>query len=273
MEAIADRWALAPLTADVLSMVEKDLAALDPERLFAINLEIEVVVRGVLAAIPAVKEVRAELTRGLPAFNWSRFEKLEAYLWVLRAAQAAMRMPLLPDDLHAFNRDARRLRERLLTQSSALVSLGLLDPRRLLALTGRAGHEQVLEDLQVLRAELGECWQKLAFLPEPPTRDLALAARLEARLREALVARDRREVFVRAASVRRRLAFTLVMTSYEEVRLAVAHVRRSAGDADSIAPSLYPAGARARRGTGVSALPNAGQAAHTPFCEGEPGKS
>ena len=269
METIADGTSGAPLTADVLSMVETDLAALDPERLFSINLEVEVVVRGVLGAIPAVKEVRAEITRSLPAFNWSRFEKLEAYVWVLRAAQASMRMPPLPDDLYAFNHSGQRLRERLLAQSSALVSLGLLDARRLLGLKGRAGHEQVLEDLRVLQVELSECWQKLGIRPVPPTRDLAEAALVEARLREALVARDRREVLVRAASVRRRLAFTLVMSSYEEVRLAVAHVRRSTGDADKIAPSLYPAGTRARRGSEKSVLRPASDETQPPPSEDE----
>ena len=267
MEAISD-WSGPPVTADVLSMVEQDLAALDSEGLFAINLEIEWVVRGVFAAIPSVKGVRAEITRCLPAFDWSRFEKLEAYLWVLRTAQASMRLPPLPDDLHAFNHAARRLRERLLAQASALVSLGLLDPRRLLALKGRSGHEQVLEDLQLLLGELSECWRRLALVPEPPLRDLADAAQLEARLREALAARARREALVRAASVRRRRAFTLVMTSYEEVRLAVAHVRREAGDADSITPSLYPPGTRARRGPEVTVVP-ASDTGHAPSGEGE----
>ena len=101
------------------------------------------------------------------------------------------------------------------------------------------------------------------------TRDLAEAALVEARLREALVARDRREVLVRAASVRRRLAFTLVMSSYEEVRLAVAHVRRSTGDADKIAPSLYPAGTRARRGSEKSVLRPASDETQPPPSEDE----
>ncbi|MET0790016.1 MAG: hypothetical protein ABW061_00720 [Polyangiaceae bacterium] len=239
MEAMAERWSDVSLAADVLAVVEKDLEALDPDRLLAINVEIEQAARSVLHALPAVKLVREEITLSLPAFNWSRFDKLEAYVWVLRAAQASLRMQPVPDGVRELTIECCNSRARLLVQANAFVALGVLDARRLLMVKGRPNHDQVLEDLRILTSELNGCWEQLSHRPEAAARDLNDAIWLEGRLRESLLARDRAESLHRAASVRRRLAFTLVIMTYEEIRLAVAYVRRSAGDAESIAPSLF----------------------------------
>ena len=238
------------LAADAYARVTADMAALAPEQVSQVNLDIQVAAGTVLGVLPEVKALRDRMAKELPAFDLAAFDKLEDYVLALTFAQGAFQTATLPpDDLQELATEAASLRERLLADARALALHGLFDSRKLDQLKGANGNKNVAQDLQMLSQAFQESWPQIQGKSATVAEDLQTASRVGTRLTRVLGLREQGPALLADATDKRMRAFTLMIRTYEEARAAVGYLHRHDGDADAIAPNLYAGNAR-RRSTG-----------------------
>ena len=235
------------LVDEAFQRVKADLAALAPDELVQVNLDVQAATGVILGVLPGVRALRDRLAAELPAFDLKAFDKLEDYALALRFAQGAFQTATLPpDDLELLTAEASKLRERLLADANALALHGLVDPRKLEQLKGAKGFKNVAQDLETLSQALQESWSQIQGKSPIVAEDLQAASRIGTRLTRVLGLRDQGPAVLAVATDQRLRAFTLLLRAYEETRFAVRYLRRREDDADSIAPSLYPGVSRRR---------------------------
>lgn len=235
------------LAEAVFDRVKVELAVLKNEQLLAVNLDISAAVATVLGVLPEVRALREQMVTELPLFDIGRVDKLEDYALALSYAQAKyLSATLPPDDLEALATEAARLRERLLAESRALAHHGLVSDAQLSQLKGAKGYKNIATDLMVLTNVLQEAWPQIQGKTPTTAEDLAQASRVATRLLRVVGLREQGPAQVAAATDLRLRAFTTLLRAYEEVRRAVSYLRAPSGDADTIAPSLFPGRPRRR---------------------------
>lgn len=239
--ALTGDVAAEKVAAEAYARVAADIAALTPEQLLQVNLDVQTATSTVLGVLPEVKAVRDRIAKELPAFDLTLFDKLEDYALALRFTQGAYQTATLPpDDLQALAEQASSLRERLVTDAKALALHGLFDPRKLEQLKGANGYKNVAQDLEALSQALQESWSTIQGKSPLAAEDLQTASRVGTRLTRVIGQREQGPALLAKATDERLRAFTLMLGTYEEVRHAVRYLRRHEDDADSITPSLYP---------------------------------
>jgi len=255
------------LIADAYARVKADLAALKPDELVRINLDVPLAEATILGVLPELKALRDRMAKELPTFDVVEFDKLEDYVLALGFTQAALQMASLPpDDLQSLVAEATKLREQLLADARSLSLRGLFDPQKLDQLKGANGFKNVAQDLQALCFAMQDTWAQIQERAATTTEELLEASRVGTRLMRVIGVREQGPALVAAATEQRQRAFNLVLHTYEDARHAVAFLRRREGDADSIAPSLYVVAAQHRSdpvplaGSGVPAPPVNGPA-------------
>jgi hypothetical protein len=228
------------LVTEALERVKDDLAALRPEELVQVNLDIKQAVSTIVGALPEIRALRERFVAELPTFNMSEFDKLEDYAWALSYAQALhLTANGSNHDLELLNEEAIKLRDRLLADATSLSKHGLLDGTPLAELKGVNGYKNVAQDLQVLATMLQAVWPSIQGKSPTQAEDLPLALRTSARLFRVVGLREQGPAQIEAAADRRQRAFTLTLRVYEDVRRAVAYLRARQGDAETIAPTLF----------------------------------
>jgi hypothetical protein len=235
------------LIADAYARVKADLAALTPDELVRVNLDVPLAEATILGVLPALKALRDRMAKELPTFNVAEFDKLEDYVLALGFTQAALQMATLPpDDLQSLLADATKMREQLLADAKSLSLHGLFDPQKLEQLKGINGYRNVAQDLQALCFAMQDTWAQIQERAATTAEELLEASRVGTRLMRVIGVREQGPALVAAATDQRQRAFTRVFHTYEDARHAVAFLRRLEGDADSIAPSLYVVAAKHR---------------------------
>ena len=233
------------LVAESYERVKGELVALAPEALVAVNLDVQVAVSTILGALPEMRGLRDRLVKELPTFDVGRFDKLEDYAQALAFAQAKFQFAAQPaGELEAVSTEAVKLREKLVANAQALS--GLFEGNSLEQLKGANGYKNVAQDLQALSTALRDNWANIQGKSPLTADDVEAASRVALRLTRVVGLRDQGPVLLAAAADLRLRAFTLVLETYEEARLAIGYLRRREGDADSVAPSLYPGKGRRR---------------------------
>jgi len=246
--------------------VKADLDALKVEDLLQVNLDVTTAVTSILGLLPEVKALREQIVKQLPAFDIAAFDKLEDYALALSFANTgylAVTQP--PDDLQELNSNATKMHDRLLADAQALAEHGLLDGGQLAQLKGGNGYKNLAQDLQLLSRVMREGWDKIQNKSATTAEDLKAAYQMSVRLMRIVGLREQGPALLAAATDQRLRAFTLFITVYEDVRRAVAYLRGRQGDADTIAPSLYPGRPRRRPSEPDPTAPNGTQpAGNTP---------
>jgi hypothetical protein len=240
--------------------VKTDLAAVKEEDLLQVNLDVTAAVTSVLGLLPEVRALRAQM-EGLPAFDMAAFDKLEDYALALSYSNTgylAATQP--PGDLPELNAEASRLHDRLLADIEALVQHGLLDGGQLAQLKGGNGYKNLAQDLQLLSRVMREGWEKIENKSATTADDLKAANQMSVRLMRIVGLREQGPALLAAATDQRQRAFTVFMNVYEDVRRAVSFLRGRRGDADTIAPSLYPGRPRRRPAEDEPTEPSVGTA-------------
>ena len=250
MEAVVqkkDDVATEMRASDAYARVTADHAALKAEELIAVNIDIPAAVTTVLGVLPEVKALRDRMAKELPSFDVAAFDKLEDYALALNFAHAGYLSATQPaDDLDALSADAAELKARLLADANALALHGLLDAQQFAQLRGGNGTKNLAVDLEVLSRVLLAAWPKIQGKSATSVEDLELAASMSTRLMRIAGVREQSPALTAAATDARLRAFTKLLHVYEDARSAVAFLRRREGDADTIAPSLYPGRPRRR---------------------------
>jgi hypothetical protein len=229
---LAFRWERAfQSTAD-------DRAALAPQALAVVNLDIPAAVAAVIGAVPKLRAIRAELVAHIVGFDTRCVDRLEDYALGAGYAHAAWLSAAHPPSLVDLNAEAIAARDTLHYDATALARRGLLDPARLTDLKGIIGYKNVAFDLMGLVQVLRESWPTIASKTAIQPAELERAAEVADRLVAAVGAREQSPSVAQTVSDRQR-AFTLLVDAYDEVRRGVSFLRWHEGDADAIAPSLY----------------------------------
>jgi hypothetical protein len=132
------------------------------------------------------------------------------------------------------------MRDRLAADSKALAAHKLLDLTPLAQLKGGTGYKSLAQDLQILSKVMLDSWPQIQGKSATTAEDLKTANQMSTRLMRIVGVREQSPAVVAAASEARLRAFTQLIRVYEDARRAVAYLRAAEGDADTIAPSLYP---------------------------------
>jgi hypothetical protein len=242
--------------------VKADLDALKPEELLQVNLDVTAAVTSTLGLLPEVKALREQIVKELPSFDIAAFDKLEDYALALSFANTtylAATQP--PDDLLGLNEEAGKMHDRLLADAKALAAHGLLDGGQLAQLVGGNGYKPLAQDLQLLSQIMRVSWNKIENKSATTADDLKAAAQMSVRLMRIVGLREQGPALLAAATDQRLRAFTRFITVYEDARRAVGYLRARQGDADTIAPSLYPGRPRKRASQTEPAVPTTPQPA------------
>jgi hypothetical protein len=221
--------------ADAFAKVEPEIAALAPEALAPITVDVGAAVTSVLAAAPRIREHRDAIADQLPRLDLGAVDKLEVY------AQAAWYTHLVhtyasgsPESAKALIDEAGRLREGLLIAAEALAHRALLDADAVARI--RKGGGDLAGDLVALAALFKECWGRISGKTAVEKHEIDRAAELGPAVLVASAARKHKSGDTDGQRAR---AFTLLVNAYDTCRRALAYLRWKEGDADAIAPSLF----------------------------------
>ncbi|HEX3850594.1 MAG TPA: hypothetical protein VHW01_06480 [Polyangiaceae bacterium] len=242
------------LVADAYARVEAELAKLDPSKFIQLNLDIPTAVSTVLGVLPKLESLRDPIATELPGFDLASFDQLEDYALALSFTHTNYLTAARPaDDLLALVEEALRLRETLLADAKALSLRSLIDRNQLARLKGVNGYKNIAQDLQILSQVLQHAWPQIQTKSATTLDDLQTASRMATRLQRIVGLRERPPAQLAILSDQRLRAFTQLIRTYEAARRAVGYLHALTGDADSIAPSLYPGRPRRRKAELASA--------------------
>lgn len=228
------------LVEDAYERVKGAYAALSPDQLLSVNLDVQLATETVLGNLKELRDLRERIVEELPRFELSAFDKLEDFALALRFVQSRYAFATKkPDDLNRLLAEANKLRERLTADAKALSLRGLFDASNLASLKGGQGYRNAAADLQALATELRAIWPTIVGKCGTSQDDLKAATQLSTRLTRVVGVRGEAPSSVSDIVDERRRAFTLLIKTWDATRAAVAYVRREEDDADSIAPNLY----------------------------------
>lgn len=218
-----------------------EMDALAEGELLIPTVDVMSAVSVVLGVGPRLQALRPEIERQLPYFNLARFDNLEQYAKALHHANALFRMATSPKQSLAERASQLTvIRDRLLTDAHSLANYGLLDGESLKECKTAVGYKALASDIAVLLTVFKERWPAIRQRT-PVTVELLNDANDRAEeLLEAVALKDQAPVTAGAASERRRRAFTIFARAYKDAQRAVAYLRADYGDADEIAPPLFP---------------------------------
>jgi hypothetical protein len=260
----AARPAEPPRAEAAFALLGPEMAALRPEALARINLDIARAVSLTLGVLPGLAALRSEIAT-LPDFDMRHFDRLETYALGAWYAYLLALPPASPGNpVQLLLEEASALRGRLLGDAVALAARGHLDLESVQAIRAGKGSLDTANDLVALSALMSASWPDIENKTAATAEEVHHAGDLGPQLIAALGLREHGAATPADASEaadRKVRAFTLFTAAYDQVRRAVIYLRWSEGDADSLAPSLY-------RGRGGSRSP--GAAGAEPGGEGAP---
>lgn len=215
------------------------------ERLQRVTVDIPRAAAAVLAGLVRVGAFMAVL-RALPLVNVKLLDVvLPRTLALLHAENLLLVASGQPDRLKALLAEADPLRD-LLRDTWALPLIGwkIFTQAQLDAWKDGAGHADLGSDLVSCGEAYLARWKQIAGKADVTEADCRRAVALGREILEAVGGKSNPDAVAKAALERRR-AFTLLLEAWDELQRAVVFVRWHAGDADTLAPSLFTAGRRA----------------------------
>lgn len=216
------------------------IAAVPSETLVPIRIDVDTAVATATSVLPAIRALRADIVAQLPRFDLSRFDQLEDRTLAMHYVNNSLREATsAAPDLPAMYARAVELRDTLVDAMRVLARYRILDAA-VVENAGKAkGYRAVAGELQglarVMREHAAEVAGKTPVTPPQLDRAEALAEEVFAGLDE----RAKRERESTSANLERQQAYTLFVSAYNDARRAILYLRDEAGDADTLAPSLY----------------------------------
>ena len=224
-----------------------EIDAVADEELVTINIDVPTAVTTALGVVPELAPF-VEPAKKLPDFDAACFTKLEDYALALSHAHTLYSIASAPPDAIAeLASQATDARELLLSDVRALAKHGLIEPSRVAEMERGLGHKGVAYDIAKLVEILRERWDAVSGKTAITGAKLTELEMLSDKLLSGVGLREQAPATKGAAAERRQKAFTLFMRAYQEVRSAVAYLRRKRGDVDQIVPSLYSGRTSPRR--------------------------
>ncbi len=228
------------LAKEAYKRVEPELLAIPAEKVVPVGFEITSGASTALGCIPKLLTLTDKMKEEFRKFDVHRIERLEDYTYAVIFAHSVYHSATRPsEDLQELLESGAKTRDLLHDDARVLLGRGLIPAESLEHYDGLVGYMNVAEDLQLLSTLLSANWERIEGRCATTEQELELASLLAARIIRLVGERERN--FARAAEFadKRARAFTLFFDCYEEIRFAVAYVRRHEGDADEFAPSLH----------------------------------
>jgi hypothetical protein len=225
--------------ADAFAKVEPKLAALPPEAIGPLDVDVSAAVTAVLAIAPKIRDFHAAIVEELPKHPVDHLDNLETYALAAWYAQIAHTYAnASPDAAKSLLDEATKLREGLLIAAEALAHRGLLNADDIAKIRKGGGNADVANDLVALSSLFSKDWSKVSSKTAVERHEIDRAAELGPAVLVALTSRKQGGKQTDTADQRAR-AFTLLARAYDSCRRALSYLRWQEGDVDSIAPSLY----------------------------------
>ena len=221
-------------------LIKPEMAALSPESLGKINVDVSQAVSISLGVLPGLLFLRPAMAE-LPDFEIAQFDKLETYaLGAWYAHLLALPPASATNPVQLLLEEASELRLVLLSDAEALATRGHLDLKSVQDIRKGQGNLDIANDLVALSALMGASWAKIESKTAATADEVHRAGDLGPLLIAALGVREHGVTATPAEAADRKLrAFTLFTAAYDQVRRAVSYLRWNEGDADSLAPSFY----------------------------------
>lgn len=235
---------IAP-AADAFAALKDAYAKLPSEARVPINVDIPRAVAVVLGAEPRVRSLvpaMEEALRNPPTALVASLRQKALGAWYAHLVTMRARSERSPKELLE---RGTVLRSRLLKAADALADADLLDASAVARIREGAGNIDKANDLVALAALFSQSWSDVHDKTAITEAQVDEAALLGPRLLLALAEDPLPNEADHANDLRQR-AFSLLVRSYDEIRHAVAYVRRAEGDVDAFAPSLYTKSRKAR---------------------------
>lgn len=235
------------LATVMLERLMPELMAIPIGDLIQVNVDIVNAATIVLGNLPEIRALRVDIVKAVNDFNVDAIDRLEEYTLALYEAHGRYYVATKPrGELEQAIEEGTKLRQVLLADTNALTTRGLIDEAKFSELLGTVGHKNLAMDLNILYQVLKESWPTIQGKCAVTLEEIEHAMRLSQRIMRLVGLRDEgTEGVAEAAEVRTR-CFTKFVKAYNEVQRGVACVRWNHGDAEKIAPPLYP-GRSARR--------------------------
>lgn len=251
---------IATPTADLLPLpvvdplTREEMSALSDDALCTINLDIPGAVTQILASLPELREVEAQVLlrwREPPVGLVARLERYARAL--LQAHDACLGLKAIHPDISGLVRELGGVRQHLLCCMQALLVSGALAPESLAPYQRARGNRSLARSVCGIVAVCRAQWRSIEHKTPLTMAELDQAHGLAQRLLQGLRQREAPLELTRALRERRQ-AFTLLMREYAELRRA-AQFLYPAREAERRVPSLFRKRSRAPRRS--PALPGA----------------
>ena len=194
----------------------RDRAALSPNDLLPINIDVQLAALTALRAVPTLHALRVSAVGKLRDIALTQYDAIEPYAKALAYAQTAFLAASTPANaLPALAARAIEIRAQLVSDATALARRKLLDARRLAHLKRGTGYLSIASDLGVLVRLLRERWSEIAGNSAIQARELDEAEQLFERLTTAYAERGSKSALLDAAADDRRRAFALLVNAYD----------------------------------------------------------
>jgi hypothetical protein len=220
--------------------IEAEIDALPDGAATPRDLDVPAAVAVVLGALPAIRKHRDAIAEELPKHPVDKLDRLETYaLGAWFANLVHVYASAGGTDSTALVDEASRLREDLLVAGKALGHRGLLDRDELAKVRGGSSPAEVAADVGLLARLFSAGWAKISGKTAVELREVERAAALGPMLEAVAGAKRLSDRPGYDAADRRLRAFALLEGAYDGARRALAYLRWTEGDADTLAPSIF----------------------------------
>jgi hypothetical protein len=235
-----DTTTQAPRYRTAFSRLVEEIRAVPDDDLSAVNLDVMSIVRTTEGVLPKIAPQRPLIVDLLPKFDIQVFDTLEDHALALGHTQTVYEQSLEPlPTMQPLADEATAIREILLSEATTLIKRELIAPAAVSHLKGANGYKNLSSDLFSLSEVFKGNWDRVSPRTAIKREELDAAENLADRINKAIGLREQSPELQASAARDRQAAYTLCLEAYNEVRAAIAYVRRKQDDVDYIMPSLY----------------------------------
>ncbi len=237
-----------------------DFEAIPAEELKPVAVDVQIAVSTVRGAIPRLLTLREAIVAQLPEHPVDLLDRLD------ELAQAAWFADLLftlststVDPFTNLIKEAKPLRESMLSSAELLSKFGLLEQAKVKAIRHGHSNKDTAQDLVELSELFDEAWPKVKNKSPVEHEHVKHAGHLGRQLLGLIAVHEAGSTNSSPEQVaeRRQRAYTLLVRAYDETLRAVSYLRWKEGDAESFVPAAFKAKAvrKARNADGSTATP------------------
>ncbi len=217
------------------------IAAVPNDALIQVNLDVPTLVTTMLASIPRIVSYRGAMQALLSDFDPAVVDRLEDDVLALGEAHMAWTTAATAgESLPELTAEAMRRRDSLYVHAQALAEGGLISQTTIDEVKANGGYRGVAFELLGICRLLREGWPTFVGKTSVTPADIADGQAIGDRLVRAITERQASPKVVAAAALTRQRAFKCFADDYDQIRRAMGALRWREGDADTIAPSMYP---------------------------------